>query len=355
MVTRLMRRHARAFSSLPRRVSVYEVGARDGLQNEPTILTPAARSAFVSMLSHTGVSSVEAASFVSPKLVPTMAGGAEVMTSICDEAPGVDFPVLVPNLRGFEDAIKAGARTMAVMTAASETFSEKNVNSTVKQQIDRASAIITEASWRGLGSRAYISCALGCPFEGPIEPAAVASIAHALHESGCDEIVLSDTIGTGTPGSMAALLAEVLPQVPVEHLAVHCHDTYGQALANILCALQHGVATIDSSVAGLGGCPFAGPGASGNVATEDVVYMLHGLGIETGVDFQRVCQAGAFIVNALGRPNASKAALATMRRWPASASSQSPANATAADASSAVRAPLADACFDRRPAVAGSA
>jgi len=344
----------RGFASLPRRVSIYEVGARDGLQNEPTILSPAARSAFVSMLSHTGVSSVEAASFVSPKLVPQMAGGAEVMSSICDEATGVDFPVLVPNLRGFEDAVKSGARTMAVMTAASETFSSKNVNSTLEQQVTRASSIVSEASQRGLGSRGYISCALGCPFEGHIDPGAVASIAIALHESGCDQIVLSDTIGTGTPGSMADLLAEVLPHVPVDNLAVHCHDTYGQALANILCALQHGVATIDSSVAGLGGCPFAGPGASGNVATEDVVYMLHGLGVETGVDFDRVCHAGAFIVNALGRTNASKAGVATLHRH-AKEGSSATSPAASSGAGSAATTPsssAADACFDRRPAAA---
>jgi len=301
------------------------------------------------MLSHTGVSSVEAASFVNPKLVPQMAGGAEVMHSICDEAPGVDFPVLVPNLRGFGDAVKAGARTMAVMTAASETFSQKNVNSSLQQQVERASAIVEEASRRGLSSRAYISCALGCPFEGHIEPAAVASIAHALHENGCDEIVLSDTIGAGTPGDMAALLAEVLPHVPVEHLAVHCHDTYGQALVNILCALQHGIVTIDSSVAGLGGCPFAGPGASGNVATEDVVYMLHGLNIETGVDFDSVVRAGSFICNALGRENASKAALATMRCRPSIATS-SPTR----DAGSATASMPANACFDRQAAVVRS-
>jgi len=300
------------------------------------------------MLSHTGVSSVEAASFVSPKLVPQMAGGTEVMSSICDEAPGVDFPVLVPNLRGFDDAVKAGAHTVAVMTAASETFSEKNVNSTLQQQIERANAIIAEASRQGLSSRGYISCSLGCPFEGPIAPTAVASIARALYEAGCEEIVLSDTIGTGTPGDMSALLAETLPHVPVENLAVHCHDTYGQALANILCALQHGVATIDSSVAGLGGCPFAGPGASGNVATEDVVYMLHGLGIETGVDFDRVCQAGAFIVEALGRSNASKAGLASLRRRP-----KSTTNASSATTERSSSSP--DACFDRRPAAVETA
>jgi len=304
------------------------------------------------MLSHTGVSSVEAASFVHPKLVPQMAGGAEVMMGIMGEASDVDFPVLVPNLRGFEDAVKAGAETVAVMTAASETFSSQNVNSTLQQQLDRAAAIVSEASKRGLRSRGYISCALGCPFEGPIRAEAVASIAQALHESGCKEIVLSDTIGAGTPGDMAALLAETLPLVPVEHLAVHCHDTYGQALANIMCALQHGISIVDSSVAGLGGCPFAGPGASGNVATEDVVYMLHGLGIETGVDFERVVDAGAYIVHQLGRPNASKAALASLRRRPApttSGVSPSVGSAELAGGSSSRSSASAAACFDRRP------
>lgn len=302
-------------SYYPPRVAIYEVGARDGLQNEPTVLDAAERTAFIDMLSQTGAASVEAASFVNPKLVPQMAGAAEVMQTI-QRHEHVAYPVLVPNRRGFDDALKAGSSSVAVMCSATETFSTRNVNQTMQQQLDSAVAIAADAVDRGVPVRGYISCALGCPFEGPVAAEAVAPLAKALYDAGCDEVVLADTIGTGTPGDMAALLQAVLPHVPVERLAVHCHDTYGQALANILIALQHGVASIDSSVAGLGGCPFAGPGAAGNVATEDVLYMLHGLGIETGVDFDRVVLAGEYVIRKLGRANASKAALATLRRRP---------------------------------------
>jgi len=200
------------------------------------------------------------------------------------------------------------------MTAASETFSRTNTNASVAEAVGRALEITTAARQRGVGVRGYISCCLGCPFEGAVAPELVAELARALHAGGCEEVVVSDTIGTGTPGSMGAVLAATLAHVPVEDVAVHLHDTYGQALANILTALQHGVATVDASAAGLGGCPFAGPGAAGNVATEDVVYMLEGMGIETGVDLLRVVDAGEWITQQLGRPNASKAALATLRR-----------------------------------------
>lgn len=320
--SRLTAPRTRMFSTaLPRRVQIYEVGARDGLQNEPTSLDVATRAAFVGRLSQTGVAAVEAAAFVSPKAVPQMYGGADVMKAVLSGSVnarehGVDYPVLVPNLRGFESAVASGARSVAVMTAASDTFSRNNVNSTIAQAKDRALAIAAEGHKRGIAVRGYLSCALGCPFEGDVAPAVVAEIAKALYEGGCYEIVISDTIGTGTPGGMHSVLQHVLPHVPIENLAVHCHDTYGQALANIYCALQHGVATIDSSAAGLGGCPFAGPGAAGNVATEDVVYMLDGLGIESGVDFEAVVSAGEHICKELGRKNASKAALAYLRRRP---------------------------------------
>jgi len=258
---------------------------------------------------------VEAASFVHPKLVPQMAGAAEVMHGI-QRLEHVAYPVLVPNRRGFDDALKAGSSSVAVMCSATDTFSTRNVNQTMQQQLEGAVTLVADAVALGVPARGYISCALGCPFEGAVGADAVVPLAKALADAGCDEVVLADTIGTGTPGSMATLLHAVLPQVSVERLAVHCHDTYGQALANILVALQHGVASIDSSVAGLGGCPFAGPGAAGNVATEDVLYMLHGLGIDTGVDFDRVVLAGEYIVGKLGRDNASKAAVASLRRRP---------------------------------------
>lgn len=277
------------------------------------MLSPAERVAFVDKLSRTGVAAVEAAAFVNAQLVPQMGGAAEIMSGI-HRAEGVAYPVLVPNVRGFEAAATAGANVVALMASASESFSLNNVNSGVRESLDRALGIAAEARRRGLGVRAYLSCCLGCPFEGAISPVAVAELARALHEGGCEEIVLSDTIGTGTPGHLGAVLRLVLPHVPPEHLAVHLHDTYGQALANIHCALQHGIATIDSSAAGLGGCPFAGPGAAGNVATEDVVYMLDGLGIESGVDFGAVVEAGEYICARLGRPNASKAALSSRRR-----------------------------------------
>ena len=299
------------------RVKIYEVGARDGLQNEPALLSPQKRIELCERLSRTGVSAVEIAAFVNPKLVPQMEGASEIVQSI--HAPGVDLPVLIPNLRGYHAAIAAGAQSVAVMTAASDTFSRNNIRMSVQQSTETALAIVAEAKSSGIATRGYISCCLGCPFEGEVPPSAVAEIAKTLYDGGCDEIVISDTIGTGSPGSMRAVLALTLPHVPVEAIAVHCHDTWGQALANIYCALLHGVSTVDSSVAGLGGCPFAGPGAAGNVATEDVVYMLEGLGIETGVNLDAVASIGEWVVGELGRGNASKAGLAFLRRRQAAA------------------------------------
>lgn len=317
-----------ASSLLPRRVAIYEVGARDGLQNESIRLTPAQRVAFVDQLSRTGVTSVEAAAFVNPKRVPQMDGAAAVVQGI-QRAPGVAYPVLVPNLQGLSAAMEAGAESIAVMTAASETFSQSNVNSSIEQSMRRALEVTAAARERGIGVRAYISTCLGCPFEGPVSPELVAALASELHVSGCDEVVISDTIGIGTPGSMARVLTLTAARVPVERLAVHLHDTYGQALANILTALQHGVSTVDSSVAGLGGCPFAGPGAAGNVATEDVVYMLEGMGIETGVNFDAVVDAGAYACELLGaRANASKAGVASLRRQSPGAAPCAPAGVT---------------------------
>ena len=314
----------RAFSAstawapaLPSRVNVYEVGARDGLQNEATTLSVDQRLEFIEMLSHTGVHAVEVAAFVNAKRVPQMAGAADIMSSLAPRADRLPYPVLVPNMTGFRAAVNAGAKSVAVMASASETFSRNNVNSTIEESVERSIEIAAEAAKLNVSCRAYLSCALGCPFEGAVAPSVVADIAARLFtdaNGAVYEVVLSDTIGTGTAGDMAKLLRLTLPRVPAHALAVHSHDTYGQALANIYCALEHGIATVDSSVAGLGGCPFAGPGAAGNVATEDVVYMLNGLDIETGVDFDRVVDAGEWAVAQLGRENASKAALASLRR-----------------------------------------
>ena len=308
------RRLTTASSLLPRRVALYEVGARDGLQNEATSLTTSQKLAFIDRLSRTGVSAVEAAAFVSPERVPQMAGASEIMRSL-RPAPGVKYSALIPNLKGFEAAVDTGTLDrVCVLTAASETFSERNVNASIAGSTERALDVAAAAKARGIAVRGYISCCLGCPFEGEVDPTLVAELAKALYEGGCDEVMISDTIGTGTPGSMSKVLAATLQHLPLDSVGVHLHDTYGQALSNILTALQHGVYHVDSSAAGLGGCPFAGPGAAGNVATEDVVYMLNGMGIETGVDFDQVVEAGEYVCGLLGRSNASKAAQASIRR-----------------------------------------
>lgn len=305
---------ARRLSTLPKRVRVYEVGPRDGLQNEASLVDTATKVRFINLLSATGVSAVEPTAFVHPKWVPQMADHNDVMASF-DWVDGVDYPVLVPNMKGFHNAVARGARTVAVIAMPSETFARKNLNCSAAESVTRAEEIARAADEQGVPCRAYVSCALFCPFEGPVAAAATAQVAAQLHRSGCYEVCLADTIGAGTPAHMAALLDAVRSEhVPTEQLAVHCHDTYGQALANIYCALQHGVATIDSSVGGLGGCPFAGPGASGNVATEDVVYMLDGLGVHSGVDFAQVVRAGDWIVRQIGRRNSSRAGVASLAR-----------------------------------------
>ena len=289
---------------LPDRVRMVEVGPRDGLQNEAKTVPLEVKVELIDRLSATGLQAIEAGSFVSPKWVPQMADTAEVLARI-RRAPGVRYPVLVPNLKGLEAALAAGVEEIAVFGAASESFSRKNINCSIAGSLERFRPVVEAARARALRVRGYISCVAGCPYEGPIAPAAVARVAKALHEMGCAEISLGDTIGTGTPRKMQAMIEAVAREVPLERLAVHCHDTYGQALANILACLEAGVAVVDSSVAGLGGCPYA-KGASGNVATEDVLYMLDGLGIETGVDLTAVARSGAWISSVLGRPNASK-------------------------------------------------
>ena len=289
---------------IPRSVRIVEVGPRDGLQNEPRSVPAATKIAFIDRLSATGLRAIEATAFVSPRWVPQMADAAEVMAGIT-RRPGVGYPVLVPNTKGLEAALAAGAEEIAVFAAASESFSRKNINCGIAQSLERFRPVVDAAREAGVRVRGYVSCVLGCPYEGDIAPAAVAEVAASLFAMGCYEISLGDTIGTGTPGRARAMVDAVAGRVPRERLAGHFHDTYGQALANIFACLEHGISVFDSSVAGLGGCPYA-RGATGNVATEDVLYMLSGLGIETGVDLDAVIDAGTYISEALGRRPASK-------------------------------------------------
>jgi hydroxymethylglutaryl-CoA lyase len=294
---------------LPPSVRIVEVGPRDGLQNEQAAVPTATKIAFIDRLSETGLQAIEATAFVSPKWVPQMADNAEVMAGITRKK-GVSYPVLVPNMKGFDAALDAGATEIAVFAAASETFSNKNINCSITESLERFRPVADAAQANGVRVRGYISCVLGCPYEGDIAPRAAADVAASLFAMGCYEISLGDTIGTGTPGRAQAMVDAVAAEVPRERLAGHFHDTYGQALANILACMELGIAVFDSSVAGLGGCPYA-RGATGNVATEDVLYMLSGLGIETGVDLDAVIDTGRYISDALGRQPASKVSLAT--------------------------------------------
>ena len=289
-------------------VTIVEVGPRDGLQNETQTLSTALRIELIDRLGQCGVPVIEAGSFVSPKWVPQMAGTGEVLAGI-NALPGTRYPVLVPNLQGFEMAVAAGATEIALFTAASESFSLKNTNCSISESLSRLKSVAEQAQTADLRVRAYVSCVLGCPYEGEIEASVVAAICEQLMEMGCAEISLGDTIGTGTPAAANALIREVEAATPVTQLAVHFHDTYGQALANILACLDAGIRIIDSSVAGLGGCPYAN-GASGNVATEDVVYMLDGLGLDTGIDLQALAMTGDWVSKQLQRPNNSKAGVA---------------------------------------------
>ncbi|HET9699422.1 MAG TPA: hydroxymethylglutaryl-CoA lyase [Burkholderiales bacterium] len=298
--------------ALPKRVKMVEVGPRDGLQNEAIPVPAAVKIELIRRLADAGLPVVEAGSFVSPKWVPQMADSAEVLKGIVKK-PGVSYPVLVPNMKGFEAALAAGAEEIAVFSAASETFSRRNTNCSIAEGVERLRAVCEAAQRHGLRVRGYVSCVLGCPYEGEVAPRAVAEVAERLAALGCHEVSLGDTIGTGTPGGTRAMIETVAERVPVEHLAGHFHDTYGQALANCYAALECGVATLDSSVAGLGGCPYA-KGATGNVASEDLLYMLDGLGIETGVSLERLIDAGAFISAHLGREPGSRAARAILAR-----------------------------------------
>jgi len=293
---------------LPKKVRINEVGPRDGLQNEKQTVPTATKIALIEMLADAGLKTIEAGSFVSPRWVPQMADTAAVLAGL-KRRPGVTYQVLVPNMKGFEAAKAARVAEIAVFAAASETFSRRNINCSIAESIARFEPVAAAAKKAGMKMRGYISCVVDCPYDGHVEPKSVADVAARLLKLGCYEISLGDTIGTGTPNRIAAMIAAVKKKVPVRRLAIHCHDTYGQALANILAALESGIAVVDSSVAGLGGCPYA-PGAAGNVASEDVVYMLDGLDIETGINLGRLAAAGRFISEALGREPASKCAKA---------------------------------------------
>ncbi|KAM9316591.1 3-hydroxymethyl-3-methylglutaryl-CoA lyase, cytoplasmic [Gastrophryne carolinensis] len=294
---------------LPQHVKIVEVGPRDGLQNEKEFVPTNIKIELINCLSEAGLPVIEVTSFVSSRWVPQMSDNTEVMKGITKHA-GVHYPVLTPNLQGFNSAIAAGAKEVCVFGAASETFSKKNINCSIAESMARFEEVIRAAHVINIPVRGYVSCALGCPYEGNIDARKVAEVSKQLYSMGCYEISLGDTIGVGTPGSMKKLLEAVMKEVPVHALAVHCHDTYGQALANILTALQMGVNVVDSAVAGLGGCPYA-KGSAGNVATEDVLYMLNGLGIHTGVSLTKVMEAGHCICSALNKKTNSKVALAT--------------------------------------------
>ncbi|KXX66416.1 hydroxymethylglutaryl-CoA lyase [Marichromatium gracile] len=282
------------------RVRVVEVGPRDGLQNEPTAVPTAVKLELIARLAAAGLRWIEPTAFVSPRWVPQMADHAELLAAL-EQAPGMHYPVLVPNLQGLERALEAGAREIAVFTAASESFTRRNINCGIDESLARFAPVIARAGALDIPVRGYVSCALGCPYEGAIAPAAVARVAERLAALGCAEISLGDTIGTGTPGQARAMVETVAERVPMARLAAHFHDTYGQALANLHAVIEAGIRTVDASVAGLGGCPYA-RGASGNVATEEVVYMLHGLGFDTGVDLPALIETARWIGERLGRP-----------------------------------------------------
>jgi isopropylmalate/homocitrate/citramalate synthase len=289
-------------------VRIVDVGPRDGLQNEPKSVPASVKIELIERLQDAGVPAVEATAFVSPKWVPQMADHAEVLAGI-RKRPGVAYPVLVPNMKGFEAAHAAGAREIAVFGAATETFSRKNINCSIGESLERFAPVVAAAKARGIRVRGYISVVAGCPYEGDVRPAAVASLAGELYSMGCYEVSLGDTIGVGTPKKIRAVIEAVARKVPMAKIGGHYHDTYGQALANIYASLELGMKTFDSSVAGLGGCPYA-KGATGNVASEDVVYMLDGLGIDTGIDLHKLFRAGQFICRELGREPASRVARA---------------------------------------------
>ena len=298
--------------AMPSFVRIVEVGPRDGLQNEKQLIATADKIALIDRLSATGLRSIEATSFVSPKWVPQLADAAEVYTGIAKQ-PGISYPVLVPNEQGYERARAVGVSEIAVFTAASEAFNQKNINASIDESLARFAPVMERAKADGVKVRGYVSTVLGCPYQGEVPVADVVRVAKALHAMGCYEVSLGDTIGVGTPGKARAMLRAVAAEVPMPALAVHFHDTYGQALSNILACLEEGVAVVDAAVSGAGGCPYA-KGASGNVASEDVVYMLQGLGIETGIDLERLAETGRWLAALLGRETGSKAGRALLSR-----------------------------------------
>jgi hydroxymethylglutaryl-CoA lyase len=290
---------------LPSQVKIVEVGPRDGLQNEKQVVPTTVKIELIDRLSAAGLPCIEATSFVSPKWVPQMADNSAVLQGI-SRRPGTTYPVLTPNLQGFDSAMQAGATEVAVFAAASESFSRKNINCSIAESLKRFEPVISAASALEIPVRGYVSCVVGCPYEGDIDPAAAAAVTRTLADMGCYEVSLGDTIGVGTPASIRRLLEACLRQLPAKRLAGHYHDTYGVAIANIYASLELGIATFDASIAGLGGCPYA-RGASGNVASEDVVYLMHGLGIETGIDLAKLAAIGDWISSAINRPNGAKA------------------------------------------------
>jgi len=296
-------------SRLPEKVRIVEVGPRDGLQNEPQQIATETKLELIHRLAATGLKDIEATSFVSPKWIPQMADAAQVLAQL-DLNSEINYPVLTPNMKGLERALECGATQVAVFGAASESFSQKNINCSIEESLERFRPVVSRALENNVKVRGYVSCVLGCPYEGDIAPDQVLKVSNALLEMGCYEISLGDTIGVGTAASTQQLLDVMCQAINVEQLAGHFHNTYGQALTNIYTALGYGVATFDASVAGLGGCPYA-PGASGNVATEDVLYLLHGLGIETGIELDKLAAVGHFISTLLQRENRSAVGNAT--------------------------------------------
>lgn len=298
--------------ALPQKIKIIEVGPRDGLQNEKQTIATDTKIQLINQLSEAGLSYIEAGSFVNPKWVPQMADSAEVFGGVTRKT-GVTYAALTPNVQGFERALAAGADEVAIFAAASEAFSQKNINCSIAESLTRFTALMEATQRHNIPVRGYISCVAGCPYSGAVEPEVVMKLARDLLAMGCYEISLGDTIGVGTAGQVKGLIELLMQHIPVEKLAVHMHDTYGQALANIYAALECGVSVVDSSVAGLGGCPYA-VGASGNVATEDVVYLLNGLGIEHGVDLEKLIAVGNKICESLGKTNGSKVAQAISRK-----------------------------------------
>ena len=295
--------------SLPARVTIVEVGPRDGLQNEKAVVPPAVKAELIDRLADAGCPVIEAGAFVSPKWVPQMAGTPEVLAAM-HRKPGVRYPVLVPNLKGLDAAIASGCDEVAVFASASEAFSQKNINCSINESLERFAPVMERAAEEGVRVRGYVSCVLGCPYQGAVPLEAVVAVSERLHAMGCFEVSLGDTIGRGTPAAARRMTERVAERVPIERIALHFHDTYGQALANIHACLDLGVAVLDAAVGGVGGCPYA-EGATGNVATEDLVYMLHGMGIETGIDLDALVGVARFVGEAIGRPVPSHLAAVT--------------------------------------------